>query len=179
MKTDVLDLKLEVSKRGRFSTYKSIDDVLDKFNIVGGLGSLPGFRPEIIDIKKDDPHLEHCIENLKEKLCAFGDAGKNEAYAREFISPVLIAAVLLAPDTGLDVETSVIGEDDGGHVDYSILKGNELVCISEAKNRGTAMNLMQCNGALQQNKRKRKRADGFDYIYGQTCYQAIRIGWID
>jgi hypothetical protein len=122
------------------------------FNIVGGLGSLPGFRPEIIDIKKDDPHFEHCIENLKEKLRAFGDAGKNEAYAREFISPVLIAAVLLAPDTRLDVETSVIGEDDGGHVDYSILKGNELVCISEAKNsymnEGTAMNLMQCNGAL-------------------------------
>jgi hypothetical protein len=117
MKTDVLDLKLEVSKRGRFSTYKSIDDVLDKFNIVGGLGSLPGFRPEIIDIKKDDPHFEHCVENLKEKLRAFGDAGKNEAYAREFISPVLIAAVLLAPDTRFDVETSVIGEDDGGHVD--------------------------------------------------------------
>ena len=32
-------------------------------------------------------------------------------------------------------------------------------------NEGTAMNLMQCNGALQQNKRKWKRADGFDYIY--------------
>ena len=32
-------------------------------------------------------------------------------------------------------------------------------------NEGIAMNLMQCNGALQQNKRKRKRADGFDYIY--------------
>jgi hypothetical protein len=137
MKTDVLDLKLEVSKRDLFSTYKSIDDVLDKFNIVGGLGSLPGFRPEIIDIKKDDPHFEHCIENLKEKLRAFGDARKNEAYAREFISPVLIAAVLLVPDradTRLDIETSVIGEDDGGHVDSSILKGNELVCISEAKN---------------------------------------------
>ena len=98
--TKLLDLKLEVSKRGRFSTYKSIDDVLDKFNIVGGLGSLPGFRPEIIDMKKDDPHFEHCLENLKEKLRAFGDARKNEAYAREFISPLLIAAVLLARNDG-------------------------------------------------------------------------------
>jgi hypothetical protein len=34
MKMDVLDLKLEVSKRGRFSTYKSIDDVLDKCSIL-------------------------------------------------------------------------------------------------------------------------------------------------
>lgn len=160
-----------MSKKGRFSTYKNLDDVLNKFNIVGELSSLPGFRPETIEIKKDDPHFEHCLENLKEKLSAFGERyGKNEARAREFISPILIAAVLLAPGTRLDVETSVTGEDDLGHVDYSILKGNELVCISEAKKsemgEGIAMNLMQCKGALQQNKQKRKRADGFDYIYG-------------
>jgi hypothetical protein len=53
-----------------------VDDVLDKFNIVGGLGTLPGFRPERIDFEMNDPHFEHCVEVLKEKLRAFGDTKK-------------------------------------------------------------------------------------------------------
>jgi hypothetical protein len=113
-KTDqerVLDLKLEVSKRGRFSTYTNVDDVLDNFNIVGGLGGLPGFRPRTINIQMNDLHFEHCMENLKEKLRAFGYA---EASAREFISPVLVAAVLLVSGARLPVESSVMGEHYGG-----------------------------------------------------------------
>jgi hypothetical protein len=50
-------------------------------------------------------------------------------------------------------------------------KGTELICISEAKaadmDEGTAMNLMQCQGAIHLNKRKRKR-DEFEYVYGVT-----------
>lgn len=57
----------------------------------------------------------------------------NEIARREFISAVLLSAVLLVPGTKLDVETSVIGEENQGRVAYSVLKGNELMCISEAE----------------------------------------------
>jgi hypothetical protein len=67
--------------------------------------------------------------------------------------------------TRLDVELTVVGD---GHVDYSVTKGMELICISEAKStdmeEGTAMNLMQCQGAMHLNKRKHE----FDYVYGVT-----------
>jgi hypothetical protein len=88
---------------------------------------------------------------------------------REFITPVLLAAVLLVPSTRLDVELTVVGDDNTGRVDYSVTKGTKLICISEAKSTDmeeeTAMNLMQCQGALHLNKSKRKR-DEFDYVYG-------------
>ena len=84
---------------------------------------------------------------------------------------MLLAAVLLVPRTRLDVELTVVGDDNQGRVDYSMTKGTELICISEAKaadmDEGTVMNLMQCQGAIHLNKLKRKR-DEFEYVYGVT-----------
>jgi hypothetical protein len=166
----VLSFKLEASKKGRFSTYTDPEEVLTRFDIYRPVEELDCFYPGTIDIPEKDPHIERCVENIKDKLRGFRNILANEASSREFISPVLLAAVLLIPATKLGVEMSVVGDFDHGRVDYSVTKGTELICISEAKakslNEGLAMNLMQCQGAIHQNKRKRKRADGFDYIYG-------------
>ena len=166
-----LELKLEPSKLGRYSTWTNSEDALARFDIHVPLDDLAGFYPGKFDIPKKNSHLEHCIENVKEKIRGFRALLRDGASCREFITPVLLAAVLLVPSTRLDFEFRVVGDDNTGRVDYSVTKGTELICISEAKStdmeEGTAMNLMQCQGALHLNKEKRKR-DEFDYVYGVT-----------
>lgn len=166
----VLNIKLEVSKNARFSDFTDPDEALSKLGVDGKLEDVPRFFPGTINIPEHDRDFEHCIEDLKSKLRGIGDVLKNEQSCREFISTVLLAAVLLVPGTRLDVETSVTGNEIQGRVDYSIFKGNRILVVCEAKAsdmmKGTAMNLMQCNAALQQNTLKRKRVLEFDYIYG-------------
>ena len=112
------------------------------------------------------------MQNIKEKLRGLGDTLKNEAVRCEFISVVLLMALLLVPDTRLDVETSVIGNNEHVRINYGIFNKSKLVHISEAKEsqmmEGSAINIIQCNGALQENQRKRKHLEEFDYIYGIT-----------
>ena len=112
-----LEFKLEASKLGRYSTWTNSEDVLARFDIQVPLDDLEGFYPGKFEIQKNDPHLEHCIENLKEKLRGFRAPLRNEASCREFITPVLLAAVLLVPRTRLDVELTVVGDDNQGQVD--------------------------------------------------------------
>ena len=85
----------------------------------------------------------------------FGISGKVEAFNREFISSVLLASVLLVPETHLEAERSVEGDDVRGRIDYTMLKGEELICASEAKEsnmlEGFSINLMQCTGSIQVN----------------------------
>ena len=73
-------------------------------------------------------------------------------------------------------QLEVIGEESTGRVDYAIKALEELLCITEGKLHqvvmGFAQNLIQCESALQVNKKNRKRKSGeafgedFDYIYG-------------
>jgi len=59
-------------------------------------------------------------------------------------------------------------------VDYAIKAPEELICITEGKQHqisiGFAQNLLQCEGAYQINKKKRKADDAFgedyDYLFG-------------
>ena len=140
-----LELMLEASKLGRYSTFTNVDLVLARFGIEG-IDNIPEFHPGKIDIPKKNPHFEHYIENLKEKLRGFRLPPRNEASCREFITPLLLAAVLLVPSTKLGVETTVLGDDNTGQVDYSITKGADLICISEAKSRDMDRGLEQFPG---------------------------------
>jgi len=98
--------------------------------------------------------LLRLIFEYQRKLQGFGTViDKSEAVYREFVSAVMLAAVLLVPGTRLDAGRNVDGDNNSGRVDYAVLKNAELVCITEAKEsdikQGFAMNLTQCDGSLQ------------------------------
>jgi hypothetical protein len=106
-------------------------------------------------------------------------ADSNEAMRCEYISTILHASLHIVrriTEKGLILEPhfEVIGEESTGHVDYAIKALEELICITEGKSHqvgvGFAQNLVQCESALQVNKKKRTAdkafKDDFDYIYG-------------
>ena len=147
---------------------------MDHFN-QGDIDSEPKMDMQEMDIhqEKHKKRLDICFENIKHKLYRFYQGLRNEAIAREFISEILLAAVQLS-HTYLDAENTIIGDENHGRVDHSIYaKDRELICIAKAKeykvDERIAMNIMQCQGALQEARRKRKHGENeFDYIYGIT-----------
>jgi len=179
----VLNIKLEMSKKedfwdltgpeeSPFANLTDPDEVLLKLGVGGSLETIQRFFPRAIALPDNDKDFEHCIEDIKHKLRGFGDGlGLGGRHRREFVSTVLLAAVLLVPGTRLDVKKSLIGDEKQEILDYSVLNGSDILCrICHAREsnlvESTAMNLMQCKEALQQNKRKGNRGDEFDYIYG-------------
>jgi hypothetical protein len=106
-------------------------------------------------------------------------AYSNEAMRCEYISSILHASLQLVKkltkkDLILKPHFEVVGEESTGRVDYAIKALEELICITEGKSHqvdiGFAQNLIQCESALQVNKKKRTAdnafKDDFDYIYG-------------
>ena len=108
-------------------------------------------------------------------------ADSNEAVRCEYISTILHASLhivkrIIDKELTLAPQFEVIGEESTGRVDYAIKTLEELICITEGKlnqvTMGFAQNLVQCESALQVNKKNRKRKSGeafgedFDYIYG-------------
>src|SRR5579871_5398252 len=108
-------------------------------------------------------------------------ADSNEAMWCEYISAILHASLYIVKritDKGLTLspQLEIVGEESTGRVDYAIKALEELICITEGKlhqvSMGFAQNLVQCESALQVNKKNRKRKSGeafgedFDHIYG-------------
>jgi hypothetical protein len=108
-------------------------------------------------------------------------ADSNEAMCCEYISAILHASLYIVKritdkELTLALQLEVVGEESTGRVDYAIKALEELLRITEGKLHqvvmGFAQNLVQCESALQVNKKNRKRKSGeafgedFDYIYG-------------
>ena len=109
-------------------------------------------------------------------------ADSNEAMHCEYISTILHASLYIVKritekeELTLVPQLEVVGEESTGQVDYAIKALEELICITEGKLHQAiidfAQNLVQCESALQVNKKNRKRKSGeafgevFDYIYG-------------
>src|SRR5947207_9497492 len=118
-------------------------------------------------------------------------ADSNEAMRCEYISTILHASLYIVKRITTDKELTlapqleVVSEESTGQVDYAIKALEELICITEGKlhqvTMGFAQNLVQCESALQVNKKNRKRKSGdafgedFDYIYTASLQQP-RIG---
>ncbi|GES90374.1 hypothetical protein GLOIN_2v1502041 [Rhizophagus clarus] len=168
-----------------FSTYRSLKEVLAKYNIGGnGIGTIRQFPPATYKLDDDDEELVQCIKEIKRRLGNMGTllADSNEAMRCEYISTILHASLYIVKriisdkDLTLVPQLEVVGEESTGRVDYAIKTLEELICITEGKlhqvTMGFAQNLVQCESALQVNKKNRKRKSGdafgedFDYIYG-------------
>ena len=164
-----LRIRLKAAEKKTFSSYKNLNEVMNLYGYAD-FESIPTFALGQLHIEDKNAHITVCVETLKARLGSFGARFENEAISREFISPVLVAAVLLVPKTRIRAEISVATKVNKGRYDYSIYRDKELICICEAKeekiNAGYAMNIMQCQSALDENRRKRKRDDDFDFVYG-------------
>lgn len=110
-------------------------------------------------------------------------ADSNEAMRCEYISAILHASLYIVKriitnkELTLAPQLEIVGEESTGRVDYTIKALEELLCITEGKQlcqvaMGFAQNLIQCESALEVNKKNRKRksddafGEDFDYIYG-------------
>ncbi|CAG8753958.1 12406_t:CDS:2 [Gigaspora rosea] len=184
--SDLADFIKEIGKRKlkAFSSYKSLKEVLKKYDIDGnGIGTIRQFSPKTYQLKDEDEELQQCIKEIKRRLGNMGTvlADSNEAIRCEYISTILHASLYIvkritSKELTLAPQLEVVGEESTGRVDYAIKNLEELICITEGKLHqvvmGFAQNLIQCESALQANKRKRKRksneefADDYDYIYG-------------
>jgi len=159
------------TRRKSFSQHRSLPEVLKKYGFHHKITEIPPFHPNQIHIDDDDPRLVHCVNDLKARIRSFGTtAARHESISREFISPVLVAAVLFTDGTQLDAESAIDGDISSGRVDYTVLRDAEYICVSEAKNQdfaaGITANLLQCDGSLDENRKQRCSSNEFDYVYG-------------
>ncbi|RIA86461.1 hypothetical protein C1645_829226 [Glomus cerebriforme] len=161
-------------KKRAFSTYRSLKEVLTKYGIDGnGIGTIRQFLPPTYKLEDDDEELVQCIKEIKRRLGNMGSilADSNEAIRCEYISAILHASLYIVKritdkELTLAPQLEIIGEESTGWVDYAIKALEELLCITEGKLHqvvmGFAQNLIQCESALQVNKKNRKRkSDGY------------------
>ncbi|PKY49519.1 hypothetical protein RhiirA4_465551 [Rhizophagus irregularis] len=126
-------------KKRPFSSYKTFTDlssVLSKFNIYGSsLSAVPQFTPSSLSLTNDDDELQQC--NLRNLGTLIPDS--NEAMRNEYISAILHAAIHIARR-----------ETD-----------KEISLLSQLQIVGFIQNVIQCESALQTNRKKRKAGVAF------------------
>ncbi|CAB4443592.1 unnamed protein product [Rhizophagus irregularis] len=109
-------------------------------------------------------------KSLKEVLAKHGIGGNGIGTIRQFPPKTY---PLKDDDEELQQcvkEIKLVGEESTGRVDYAIKALEKLICITEGKlhqvTMGFAQNLVQCESALQVNKKNRKRKSG--EAFGKT-----------
>ncbi|PKK78409.1 hypothetical protein RhiirC2_770219 [Rhizophagus irregularis] len=172
---ELVEEDLEIIRKQRVNGrtfFKITKDELERH------GMKLGPATTLVEFAKEYKELKQCIRELKRRLRNMGSvvADSNEAMRCEYISVILHASLHIVKrvtkkDLILEPHFEVIGEESTSHVDYAIKALEELICITEGKsyqvNISFAQNLIQCESALQVNKKKRKTLeDNFDYIYG-------------
>ncbi|CAG8708414.1 16414_t:CDS:2 [Dentiscutata erythropus] len=141
-----LDLSDFVRELGKyklkaFSSYKSLKEVLKKYNINGnGIGTICQFSSKTYQLKDEDDELEQCIREIKHRLGNMGTilADSNEAMCCEYILAILHASLYIVKritnkELTLAPQLKVVGEESTGRVDYVIKDLEELICITEEK----------------------------------------------
>ncbi|EXX62886.1 hypothetical protein RirG_157570 [Rhizophagus irregularis DAOM 197198w] len=164
---------LKEKPKRAFSSYRSLSEVLAKYDIDGnGIGTIRQFPPATYKLDDGDEELVQCIKEIKRRLGNMGTllADSNEAMRCEYISTILHASLYIVKRIISDKELTlvpqleVVGEESTGRVDYAIKTLEELICITEGKlhqvTMGFAQNLVQCESALQVNKKNRKPGYG-------------------
>ncbi|EXX61283.1 hypothetical protein RirG_172610 [Rhizophagus irregularis DAOM 197198w] len=182
-------------KKRSFSSYKTLKDlkeVLAKYGIDGnGIGAIRQFPQKTYTLEDNDEELIQCVKEIKRRLGNMGTllADSNEAMRCEYISAILHASLYIVKritekEITLAPQLEVVGEENTGRVDYAVKALEELICITEGRLyqvvMGFAQNLVQCESALQINKKRKADTafgEDFDYIYGivTTATDCIRF----
>jgi hypothetical protein len=101
--------------------------------------------------------LDGLASDLETTFAAFRSSDTNESVVREFVSPFLKRAVVSVqakePLLLLLVETKLAGSRGYGPVDYSVIKDDIVILVTEAKNndmiKGAAQNIAQMHSAVE------------------------------
>ncbi|GBB94481.1 hypothetical protein RclHR1_23620003 [Rhizophagus clarus] len=170
---------LKKKPKRAFSSYKSLSEVLAKYNLVSeGTEIIPLFIPQTYEIKEDNKHFLLCMADINLRLQSYGTLMMTslESMRNEYVSTILHTALRIAEDAtnkkfSMKPEYEIIGDESCGRVDYAIKDEESLICITEDKvqqklTEGFAQNIKQLESSYETNKRKRKRDDDyFDYLY--------------
>ncbi|RIA83747.1 hypothetical protein C1645_742839 [Glomus cerebriforme] len=124
-----------------FSSYRSLKEVLKKYNIDGnGIGMIRQFLSVTYKLEDEDEELQQCIKKIKHRLENMGTllADSNEAIHCEYISAILHVSLYIIKkitdkELTLASQLEVVGEESTGQVDYTIKAFEELICITEGK----------------------------------------------
>ncbi|GBB88620.1 hypothetical protein RclHR1_01520005 [Rhizophagus clarus] len=157
-----------------FSTYKSLREVLTKYDIGGnGTDTIPLFSLQTHEIQDDNKHFEHCIAEILVRLKNYGTlvVDSLEAMRNEYVVAILHTAINVTRDaTGDELsmrpEYEVIGDESTGRVDFaikhlrgytkyyiSIIKAENLIRVAEDKPQrnvieGFAQNIKQLESSF-------------------------------
>ncbi|CAB4434033.1 unnamed protein product [Rhizophagus irregularis] len=148
-------------KKRSFSSYKILKDlkeVLAKYGIDGnGIGAIRQFLPKTYTLEDDDEELIQCVREIKRRLGNMGTLlDSNEAMRCEYISAILHASLYIVKR---------ITEKEITLAPQLELRSWKLYQVV----MGFAQNLVQCESALQVNKKRKADTafrEDFDYIYG-------------
>ncbi|CAG8713369.1 7000_t:CDS:2, partial [Funneliformis caledonium] len=102
--------KCKEKKLRAFSTYRSLKEVLAKYNISGNdIGTIRQFPPVTYKLEDDDKKLQQYIREIKRKL---------ELYLLIAMKPYTL---------------EVVGKESISQVEYTIKTLKELICIMKGK----------------------------------------------
>ncbi|GBC04670.1 hypothetical protein RclHR1_00580035 [Rhizophagus clarus] len=156
----------EEKKNSSYKTIKDLRSVLEKFGIDSNrLVDLPQFTPPFFSLTDEEVELQQCITEIKCRLRNMGPviSDSNEALRNEFVSPILHAALNIVrritnKEIVLYPRFEIMSDENTGRVEYGVKSLEELICITESKqyfvNIGFIQNVVQCESALQTNKKK-------------------------
>lgn len=120
---------LKEKPKRAFSSYKSLKDVLAKYDIESnnGTNAIPLFSLQTYEIQDSNKHFEHCMENILFRMKHYGSLVMDslESMRNEYVSTILHTALHIAGDvTGKEFsmrpEYEIIGDECCGRVDYAI-----------------------------------------------------------
>jgi hypothetical protein len=157
-----------------FTAYDSYDKVREHANI---FETSPAIDNNLFTPLEDIPRIEEftdiVFDELQRRMIAYDweSTKKSEFTMREFIGPLLVAAIILMDCSAIKMysERKVVGKFGNGPLDYDIAYKEFHVCVAEAKredlDKGIAQNIAQlvaCRNEYERNERKRSASDAFD-----------------
>nr|CAG8625619.1 15276_t:CDS:2 [Entrophospora candida] len=151
-----------------YSEYKKLSDLDEIF----GNNIKTSYDVEDEELTKI---VSHVVERLKLLIVTSGPiVGKNEMERSYFIDALLREIVFFFGEKfSISQQYNVIGSHGDGRVDFLIMHGEIIICITEAKateiEEAMAQNFAQLHLTCKKNIRKRKYSaidDKYEYVYG-------------
>ncbi|CAG8642239.1 520_t:CDS:2, partial [Funneliformis caledonium] len=123
-----VSLECKKKKLKPFSSYRSLKEVLAKYDLVSeGTEVIPLFTPQIHKVPDDNKHLELCMADIKLQLQNYGMLviTSLESMRNEYVSTILYTTLHIAEDAmkkkfSMRPEYEIIGDESSGQVNYAI-----------------------------------------------------------
>lgn len=151
-----------------FDKARSIADIIETEPLVDDNIFTP-----LEDITRINEFTDIVFDELRRRLIVYdlNNTNNSEFTKREFIGPVLVAAIILMDCSNIKMfsERKIVGKFGNGPLDYDIIYNQFHVCVVEAKKenlgQGIYQNIAQlvaCRNDFENNEKKRKASSAFN-----------------